>query len=75
MKRQHGVLVTAALTAVVLWTATAGARAETRRLTRAFDRGLEVSIRQRAFGIEPITVAGGTVKVEDELKIQFEIAR
>jgi hypothetical protein len=32
-------------------------------------------IKQRDFGIEPIKVAGGTVKVKDELKIQFEIAR
>ena len=34
----------------------------------------EVLIRQRDFGIEPIKVAGGTVRVKDELKIQFEIA-
>ena len=33
----------------------------------------EVLIKQRDFGIEPIKVAGGTVKVKDELKIQFEI--
>jgi polyisoprenoid-binding protein YceI len=35
----------------------------------------EVLIKQHDFGIEPIKVAGGTVKVKDELKIQFEIAR
>ena len=35
----------------------------------------QVLIKQREFGIEPIKVAGGTVKVKDELKIQFEIAR
>jgi hypothetical protein len=35
----------------------------------------EVAIRQRDFGIEPIRIAGGTVKVKDELKIQFEIVR
>ena len=35
----------------------------------------EVLIKQRDFGIEPIKVAGGTVKVKDELKVQFEIAR
>jgi hypothetical protein len=35
----------------------------------------EVAIRQHDFGIEPIRIAGGTVKVKDELKIQFEIAR
>jgi polyisoprenoid-binding protein YceI len=33
----------------------------------------DVQIKQREFGIEPIRVAGGTVKVKDELKIQFEI--
>ena len=35
----------------------------------------EVVIKQRDFGIEPIKVAGGTVKVKDELKVQFEIVR
>ena len=35
----------------------------------------QVLINQRDFGIEPIRVAGGTVRVKDELKIQFEIAR
>ena len=35
----------------------------------------EVLIKQRDFGIEPIKVAGGTVKVKDELKVQFEIAK
>jgi hypothetical protein len=35
----------------------------------------EVDIRQRDFGIEPIKVAGGVVKVKDELKVQFEIVR
>jgi|SRR6266542_5076729 len=34
----------------------------------------EVAIKQRDFGIEPIKVAGGTVKVKDELKVQFEIS-
>ena len=33
----------------------------------------DVLIKQRDFGIEPISIAGGTVKVKDELKIQFEI--
>lgn len=33
----------------------------------------DVLVKQRDFGIEPIKVAGGTVKVKDELKIQFEI--
>jgi len=35
----------------------------------------EVAIKQRDFGIEPIKVAGGTVKVKDELRVQFEIMR
>jgi len=35
----------------------------------------EVVIRQRDFGIEPIKVAGGAVKVKDELRVQFEIVR
>lgn len=34
----------------------------------------DVAIKQRDFGIEPITIAGGTVKVKDELKIQFDLA-
>ena len=33
----------------------------------------EVTIRQRDFGIEPISVAGGSVKVKDELRIRFDI--
>lgn len=33
----------------------------------------DVLVKQKDFGIEPIKVAGGTVKVKDELKIQFEI--
>ena len=33
----------------------------------------DVLVKQRDFGIEPIKVAGGTVKVKDELKVQFEI--
>ena len=32
-----------------------------------------VSIRQRDFGIRPISIAGGTVKVKDELQIDFDI--
>jgi polyisoprenoid-binding protein YceI len=32
------------------------------------------TLSQRAFGIEPISIAGGTVKVKDEVKIDFEIA-
>jgi polyisoprenoid-binding protein YceI len=33
----------------------------------------DVAIKQRDFGIEPITIAGGTVKVKDEVKIQFDL--
>ena len=32
------------------------------------------TLRQTEFGITPVTVAGGTVKVKDEVKIEFEIA-
>ena len=35
----------------------------------------EVAIKQRDFGIEPISVAGGAVKVEDELRVQCEIVK
>ena len=30
-------------------------------------------LKQRDFGITPVSVAGGTVKVKDELKIEFDI--
>ena len=40
--------------------------------TRERFRG-SATVRQRAFGIEPISVAGGTVKVRDDLKVDFEI--
>jgi polyisoprenoid-binding protein YceI len=33
-----------------------------------------VMVRQSAFGITPIRIAGGTVKVKDDLKVVFEIA-
>ncbi len=32
------------------------------------------TLKQTDFGIKPVTVAGGTVKVKDEVKIEFEIA-
>ena len=32
------------------------------------------TLKQRDFGIQPISIAGGTVKVKDELKIEFDIA-
>jgi len=31
------------------------------------------TLRQQDFGITPISVAGGTVKVKDELRIEFDI--
>jgi hypothetical protein len=31
------------------------------------------TLRQSEFGIRPITTAGGTVKVKDELQIEFDI--
>lgn len=31
-------------------------------------------LRQRAFGITPVAIVGGTVKVKDEVKIEFDIA-
>jgi polyisoprenoid-binding protein YceI len=33
-----------------------------------------VPLKQTDFGMTPVTVAGGTVKVKDELKVEFEIA-
>ena len=33
----------------------------------------ETVLKQRDFGIPPVNVAGGTVKVKDELKIEFDI--
>jgi polyisoprenoid-binding protein YceI len=35
-------------------------------------RGTTV-LKQRDFGIEPISIVGGTVKVKDELKVEFDI--
>lgn len=32
-----------------------------------------VTLKQRDFGIEPISIAGGTVKVKDEVKVEFDI--
>ena len=32
-----------------------------------------VALKQRDFGITPISIAGGTVKVKDELKVEFEV--
>ena len=33
-----------------------------------------VALKQRDFGITPISIAGGAVKVKDEIKIEFDIA-
>ena len=33
----------------------------------------ETTLKQHDFGITPISIAGGTVKVKDELKIEFDI--
>jgi hypothetical protein len=34
----------------------------------------QATLKQRDFGITPVSVAGGTVRVKDEVKIEFEIA-
>jgi hypothetical protein len=31
------------------------------------------TLKQREFGIHPISIAGGTVKVKDELKVEFDV--
>ena len=31
------------------------------------------TFKQRTFGIQPVSIAGGTIKVKDEVKIEFEI--
>jgi hypothetical protein len=41
-------------------------------LERGHYRG-STSIKQSDFGIEPIRIAGGTVKVKDEVKVEFDI--
>jgi hypothetical protein len=51
-------------------------RAQPITFTAANQNGIyrgEVTINQRDFGIQPISIAGGTVKVKNELKIRFEI--
>ena len=32
-----------------------------------------VALKQRDFGIEPISILGGTVRVKDELKVEFDV--
>jgi polyisoprenoid-binding protein YceI len=34
----------------------------------------ETKLKQTEFGITPVTVAGGTIKVKDEVKVEFSIA-
>jgi len=51
---------------------------QTRTITFAVSRANgryrgDVPIKQRDFGIQPISIAGGTVKVKDELKVEFDI--
>jgi polyisoprenoid-binding protein YceI len=31
------------------------------------------SFKQKTFGIQPVSIAGGTIKVKDEVKIEFEV--
>ena len=51
----------------------------TRQLTFDVDRNIEgqyhgkTKLKQTDFGIQPVSVAGGTVKVKDELEIEFTI--
>ena len=35
----------------------------------------EVAIKQRDFGIEPVRIAAGAVKIKDEVKVQFDIVK
>ena len=44
------------------------AHAENGRYTGRF------ALKQRSFGITPVSIAGGTIKVKDELAIEFDIA-
>jgi polyisoprenoid-binding protein YceI len=52
----------------------------TRELTFDVDRNIEgqyhgkTKLKQTEFGIQPVSVAGGTVKVKDELEIEFSIS-
>lgn len=42
-------------------------------LKDGFYRGL-TTLKQTEFGITPVSIAGGTVKVKDEVKVEFKIA-
>jgi polyisoprenoid-binding protein YceI len=33
----------------------------------------EIPLKQTSFGIKPVSIAGGTVKVKDEVKLSFDI--
>ena len=62
------------------WTVTGELRLHGRTHAIAFDVARSggaylgrVRIRQRDFGITPISIAGGTVKVKDELLVEFSI--
>ena len=46
--------------------------AKVQQIAKGHWRGA-ASLKQSAFGIKPISIAGGTVKVKDELKLEFEI--
>ncbi len=51
-------------------------RTEPVTVSAAFDGGTyrgSGSLKQTAFGIKPITIAGGTVKVKDEIKLDFVV--
>lgn len=67
-------------------TGSAGLRVEGRLSLRGVTRSITASVKtengryvgtstlsQREFGIKPISIAGGAVKVKDELKIEFDI--
>lgn len=65
----HGTLrpVTLAVTGPPDEVGAAGAKAKVRHYQGS------TTLKQSVFGIKPISVAGGTVKVRDELKIDFDI--
>ena len=46
--------------------------AKVQQIAKGHWRGA-ASLKQSAFGIKPISIAGGTVKVKDEVKLEFEI--
>ena len=37
--------------------------------------GREVAIKQRDYGIEPVRIAAGAVRIKDEVKVEFDIVR